>query len=51
MSVTLIIDGSISAGAVGVSEILPDKTVVNLPGCPPNPYNFLSVVLQFLRVL
>jgi hydrogenase small subunit len=21
---------------------------VNLPGCPPNPYNFLSVVLQFL---
>ncbi len=35
-------------GAVGVAEILPDKTVVNLPGCPPNPYNFLSVVLQFL---
>ena len=35
-------------GAVGVAEILPDKTVLNLPGCPPNPYNFLSVVLQFL---
>jgi len=35
-------------GAVGVAEILPDKTVVNLPGCPPNPYNFLSTVLQFL---
>ncbi len=35
-------------GAVGVAEIIPDKTVVNLPGCPPNPYNFLSVVLQFL---
>ena len=35
-------------GAVGVAEIIPDKTVLNLPGCPPNPYNFLSVVLQFL---
>ncbi len=35
-------------GAVGVSEILPGKTIVNLPGCPPNPYNFLSTVLQFL---
>jgi hydrogenase small subunit len=35
-------------GAVGAQEILPDKTVVNLPGCPPNPYNFLSTVLQFL---
>jgi hydrogenase small subunit len=35
-------------GAVGVSEILPDKTVINIPGCPPNPYNFLTTVLQFL---
>ncbi len=35
-------------GAVGVSQILPGKTVVNIPGCPPNPYNFLSIVLQFL---
>jgi len=35
-------------GAVGVAEILTDKTVVNIPGCPPNPYNFLSTVLHFL---
>jgi hydrogenase small subunit len=35
-------------GAVGVSEILPDKTVIKIPGCPPNPYNFLSTVLQFV---
>jgi hydrogenase small subunit len=35
-------------GAVGVSEILPDKTIINIPGCPPNPYNFLSTVLQFV---
>ncbi len=35
-------------GAARVSEILPDKTIVNIPGCPPNPYNFLSTVLHFL---
>ena len=35
-------------GAVSVSKILPDKTIINIPGCPPNPYNFLSTVLQFL---
>ena len=31
-----------------VHEILPDKTVINVPGCPPNPYNFLSTVLYLL---
>ncbi|MCO6411900.1 MAG: hydrogenase small subunit [Thiogranum sp.] len=35
-------------GATGVAEILKDKTVVNIPGCPPNPYNFLTTVLHFL---
>ena len=35
-------------GAVGTHEIIPDKTVVNVPGCPPNPYNFLSTVLYLL---
>ncbi len=35
-------------GAKGISEILTDKAVVNIPGCPPNPYNFLSTVLHFL---
>lgn len=33
--------------AQGVDSILTDKTVVNIPGCPPNPYNFLSVVLEY----
>ena len=28
-----------------VHEVLPGKTVINIPGCPPNPYNFLSTVL------
>jgi hydrogenase small subunit len=31
-----------------VHEILPGKTVINIPGCPPNPYNFLSTVLHIL---
>lgn len=35
-------------GAVGVPAILKDKTVVTIPGCPPNAYNFLSTVLYFL---
>ncbi len=35
-------------GAVGVDQVLTDKTVINIPGCPPNPYNFLSLVMQFV---
>lgn len=35
-------------GAVGTHEVIPDRTVVNIPGCPPNPYNFLSTVLHLL---
>jgi hydrogenase small subunit len=35
-------------GAVPVSKIITDKPVVNIPGCPPNPYNFLSTVLYFV---
>jgi len=34
-------------GATGVPMILQDKTVVTIPGCPANPYNFLGVVLQY----
>ncbi len=34
-------------GAVGVADLLPYKKIVNLPGCPPNPYTLLGVVLQF----
>ncbi len=33
--------------ALGVAEILKDKIVISLPGCPPNPYTFLSVVLEY----
>jgi hydrogenase small subunit len=34
-------------GAKGVPEILAGKTVVTIPGCPPNPYNFLGTALQY----
>jgi len=34
-------------GATGAPQILKDKTVVTIPGCPANPYNFLGVVLQY----
>jgi hydrogenase small subunit len=34
-------------GAVGVSEVIKDKPVVNLPGCPSNPYILLGTVLQY----
>jgi hydrogenase small subunit len=34
-------------GASGVHEVLKGRTVVNIPGCPANPYNFLGVVLQY----
>ena len=34
-------------GAKGAPQILEGKTVVSIPGCPPNPYNFLGVALQY----
>jgi hydrogenase small subunit len=34
-------------GAVGVVDLMPSQTIVNLPGCPPNPYTLLGVLLQF----
>jgi hydrogenase small subunit len=34
-------------GATGAPMILKGKTVVTIPGCPSNPYNFLGVALQY----
>ena len=36
-------------GAMGVDSIIKDKPIVNIPGCPPNPYTLMGVVLQFAR--
>jgi hydrogenase small subunit len=34
-------------GSSGVVDVL-GKVVVSIPGCPPNPYNFLSTVVHLL---
>jgi len=34
-------------GAVGVDALVKDKPVVNLPGCPPNPYILLATILEY----
>lgn len=36
-------------GAVGVDSLIKSKPVVNIPGCPPNPYILLGTVLQFAK--
>lgn len=41
--------GSNPTGAVGAIELIKGKPVVNLPGCPPNPYTFLAVALQVAK--
>ncbi len=35
-------------GAVGVPQVVTDRPLVTVPGCPPNPYNFLATVLHLL---
>ncbi len=35
-------------GATAVDRIIVDRPVINIPGCPPNPYNFLSTVLYYV---
>jgi hydrogenase small subunit len=36
-------------GAVGVDQVIKSKPVVNIPGCPPNPYVLLATVLQYAK--
>ncbi|MES9898345.1 MAG: hydrogenase small subunit [Sedimenticola sp.] len=35
-------------GAKGAPDVLTNKTVVTIPGCPPNPANFIGTVLYFV---
>ena len=37
-------------GAKGIGELIKDKPVINLPGCPASPYNLLSTVLYYLTL-
>jgi hydrogenase small subunit len=34
-------------GAMGVDTVISGKPIINLPGCPPNPYNLLALVLEY----
>jgi hydrogenase small subunit len=36
-------------GATPVHKLIKDKPVVNIPGCPPNPYVLIGTVLQYAR--
>jgi len=33
-----------------VDSVISGKPIVNLPGCPPNPYNLLAVVLEYVTM-
>ncbi|MDR0454334.1 MAG: hydrogenase small subunit [Deferribacteraceae bacterium] len=35
-------------GAVSCASLVHDKPLINLPGCPPNPYNLPATILYFL---
>ncbi len=35
-------------GAVGVRDIVKDKPIINIPGCPPNGYNILATIAYIL---
>ncbi|HTV64633.1 MAG TPA: hydrogenase small subunit [Bryocella sp.] len=41
--------GDNPTGATGVADLIKGVPIVNLPGCPPNPYNLLGTVLEFVR--
>ncbi|PKE31913.1 hydrogenase 2 small subunit [Rahnella sp. AA] len=40
--------GSNPSGAVSLQEALPGKSIINIPGCPPNPHNFLATVAHVI---
>jgi hydrogenase small subunit len=35
---------------MGVGSVISGKPIINLPGCPPNPYNLLAVVLEYVTM-
>ena len=41
--------GENPTGSTGVISLVKNKPVVNLPGCPPNPYVLLATVLEYAR--
>jgi hydrogenase small subunit len=41
--------GDNPTGAVGVSELVRGVPIVNIPGCPPNPYTLMGTLLEIMR--
>jgi hydrogenase small subunit len=41
--------GDNPTGAVGVSELVRGVPIVNIPGCPPNPYTLIGTLLEIMR--
>ena len=41
--------GENPTGSTGVISLVKNKPVVNIPGCPPNPYILLATVLEYAR--
>jgi len=37
-------------GAVGTGEVIGTNKLINIPGCPPNPYNLLATVSYILTL-
>ncbi len=35
-------------GAVGISKLIDNSKLINVPGCPPNPHNFLATVAYII---
>ena len=35
-------------GAVSLQDVIPNIPVINIPGCPPNPHNFLATVAHVI---
>ena len=46
-SCTVHVDGEAMRGCITSLSDADGKSVVTIPGCPANPYNFLGVVLQY----
>ncbi|SUT99021.1 hydrogenase 2 small subunit [Actinobacillus lignieresii] len=40
--------GNNPTGASNLSDILPGMPIINIPGCPPNPHNFLATVAYII---
>lgn len=40
--------GNNPTGASSLSDILPGMPIINIPGCPPNPHNFLATVAYII---